>query len=167
MYWFTADEHLGHTNILKHCNRPFKDVDEMDAIIIKNFNKVVTPDDTTVHIGDFTLKGPSVAEGYIERLNGTHIFIKGGHDYWIKDDQPNIIQIWEKEINGIYVVACHYAMTVWPRSHHGSIQLFGHSHGKQKAGPMQMDVGVDAIDSNHRQFYPYSFDEIIKILGIK
>jgi calcineurin-like phosphoesterase family protein len=131
----------------------------MDAILIKNFNEVVKPEDTTVHIGDFTMRGQAIAEKYFERLNGTHIFIKGSHDYWIKE---SAIHIWEQEINGIYVVACHYAMRTWPRSHHGSIQLYGHSHGKLKGETNQMDVGVDA-----NKFYPISFIQVIERLNLK
>ena len=55
MYFFTADEHFGHKNIIKYCNRPFKTVEEMDAVIIENHNKTVTNQDTVVHAGDFTL----------------------------------------------------------------------------------------------------------------
>lgn len=30
--WFSADPHLGHANIISHCNRPIADVKEMDAL---------------------------------------------------------------------------------------------------------------------------------------
>lgn len=29
--WFTSDRHLGHTNLIGYCDRPFVEVAEMDA----------------------------------------------------------------------------------------------------------------------------------------
>jgi len=39
-YFFTADEHYGHTNIIKYCGRPFTRVDEMDAEIIRRHYEI-------------------------------------------------------------------------------------------------------------------------------
>jgi len=58
MYYFTADEHYGHTNIIKYCKRPFNSIEEMDATLIENFNSKVTKADHTIHVGDFTFKRP-------------------------------------------------------------------------------------------------------------
>ena len=83
-FFFTADEHYGHTNIINYCDRPFSSVEEMDAEIIKRQNELVGPQDVVIHAGDFTLSNKPFAENYIKRLNGTHIFLKGSHDYWLK-----------------------------------------------------------------------------------
>ena len=45
MIFFTADLHFGHENIIKHCNRPFKSAGEMGAMLIRNWNSTVAPDD--------------------------------------------------------------------------------------------------------------------------
>ena len=44
--FYIADLHLGHNNIIKHCNRPFKDYKEMDEVLINNWNNVVGENDT-------------------------------------------------------------------------------------------------------------------------
>lgn len=161
MYYITGDEHYHHKNIINYSNRPFSSIEEHDEQLVERHNFVVKPGDTVVHVGDFTLKNKDFASSIIKRLNGNHIFIQGSHDYWLKSAK----QIWEKRIDDQYVVACHYAMVVWPRSHYGSWQLFGHSHGKlseSRLSGKQLDVGVDT-----NNFYPYSFDQIKKIMENK
>ena len=159
-YFFTSDEHYGHTNIIKYCNRPFKNIDDMDTEIIKRHNEVVGDEDIVIHAGDFTMrKNEREAENYIRRLNGKHIFIKGSHDHWINNFSH---YIWKKEIEDNYIVVCHFAMRVWPKSHYNSWQLYGHSHGKLEGIGKQMDIGVDT-----HNYYPYSLEEIKKIMNKK
>jgi len=52
MVYFTSDLHLGHRNVLKLCNRPFSSIEEMDEIIIDNWNKKVHRDDTVYIMGN-------------------------------------------------------------------------------------------------------------------
>jgi calcineurin-like phosphoesterase family protein len=161
--FLTADEHYGHTNIIKYCNRPFESVEEMDAVLIKNNNKIVEKNDTVYHLGDFTLKtNLQIAEEYISRLTGKHIFLKGSHDYWAEKNNKNLPYIIEKKINKYYIVMCHYAMRTWPRSFHGSLLAYGHSHGKLPSFKNAHDVGVD-----NNNFYPVLLDDFIKICSQK
>src|SRR5690606_36562794 len=68
--WFTSDHHFGHANIIKFCNRPYADADEMDRALVEKWNDVVGPDDMVFHLGDFTLGGGIVAERYFRQLQG-------------------------------------------------------------------------------------------------
>jgi calcineurin-like phosphoesterase family protein len=130
----------------------------MDEEIIRRHNEVVTYRDTVVHVGDFTLKKSKRTAGdYVKRLCGNHIFLKGSHDYWLGKNHP--LQIWEKQIGDVYIVACHYAMRTWARSHYNSWQLFGHSHGKLRPIGKSWDIGVD-----NNNFYPVCFDELVEIM---
>lgn len=43
--WFIADTHFSHANIIKYTARPFASVEEMDRILIENWNKCVGDDD--------------------------------------------------------------------------------------------------------------------------
>lgn len=166
MYWFTSDQHFGHTNILQYCKRPFHTIEEMNVNLIERFNSKVKEGDTTIHCGDFTLKHNSeYALSIIKQLNGNHIFIKGSHDRWMDSYTPSSSDkitlagyLYERKYNNNYIVACHYAMRVWPRSHFGSIQVYGHSHGNLPAAGKQMDVGVDT-----NYYYPISINEVITI----
>ena len=49
--FFTSDTHFNHANIIKFCNRPFKDVEQMNETLIANWNRVVEMDDTVFHAG--------------------------------------------------------------------------------------------------------------------
>ncbi len=167
-WFFTADEHYGHKSIIEYCKRPFAHVDEMNEVLVNRHNEVVGSDDTTVHVGDFSLiKNRGSVEAFIHRLNGNHVFIKGSHDYWLAKNpigiEVPIVEIWEKEfkteLGKFYIVACHYAMRTWPGASHGSWQLYGHSHGAMPGIGPQMDVGVDT-----NNFYPYSLEDVIKII---
>lgn len=162
-FWVTSDEHYFHRKIIKYCNRPFDNVEEMDEQIIKRNNEVVRNNDIVYHIGDFTLLKDFkfIKNNYIDRLNGQHYFIKGSHDTWLNGTSTKTI--YEKKFGNNYIVMCHYAMLVWPRSHYNSWNLFGHSHGQfTRTQGKQMDVGVDT-----HNFYPFELDEIIEIMKNK
>lgn len=154
MYWFTADEHYGHERILVYCGRPYSTVEEMDAALIINHNKVVKDNDMVIHAGDFCLR--KEPQKYIKELKGKHVFLKGSHDKWL----PKGDYIWEKMIEDVQVVVSHYAMRTWRKSHYNSWQLYGHSHGRLEPIGKQHDVGVD-----NNGFYPVSFEQIKEIMA--
>lgn len=158
MLFFTADQHYGHRNIIKHCDRPFISVEEMDRELIRRHNEVVGKNDTVIHAGDFTLASKDKAGVYILALNGKHRFLLGSHDRWLNGKAPTMRV---EKIEGQKIVICHYAMLVWPFSHYNSWHLFGHSHGKlnDKIEGKAHDIGVDNND-----FYPVSLDQIRVIM---
>lgn len=153
-YFFTADNHFGHANIIRYCNRPFKSIGEMDEVLINNWNVTVDTNDIVFHLGDFCMGDP---DKYLNRLNGVIYFIRGSHDKHIKicDKIKSIKDMQTITINDSVITLCHYAMRTWPRSHYNTWQLYGHSHGKLEPQGKQMDVGVDC-----NNFYPVSFDEL-------
>ena len=46
MNYYISDLHIGHENILRFDNRPFADVNEMNNMLIENWNARVRSDDT-------------------------------------------------------------------------------------------------------------------------
>ena len=38
MTFFTSDQHLGHKNIIRLCNRPFKTLEEMNNVLVERWN---------------------------------------------------------------------------------------------------------------------------------
>lgn len=79
MIFIISDTHFSHANIIKYCNRPFNDIEEMNETIINNWNDVVGKNDIVYHLGDFALCNNELKE-LVSRLNGKIYLIKGNHD---------------------------------------------------------------------------------------
>ena len=52
MIYYTSDLHLGGWSVIHACHRPFSDPDEMDEVLIHNWNARVRPDDIVYIVGD-------------------------------------------------------------------------------------------------------------------
>lgn len=105
MWFFTADLHLGHSNIIKYCRRPFMNgvesglmdlVDSgnipigdvsisrestmlMDDHIINRINSVVSANDNLVVVGDFcltkSLGRTNMVKSFRDRINCRNVFL--------------------------------------------------------------------------------------------
>jgi len=160
--FFIADTHFCHKNIIKYCRRPFKDVQEMNEVLIQNWNKVVDKKSIIYHLGDFF--GPGKYDPQIlDRLNGQIYLIVGSHDQRLVKKNPDCIKILGHRAILAYkkntITLDHYAGRVWPRSHYNSWSLFGHSHNGLPPIGKAHDVGVDGND-----FKPIHISEIEKIM---
>ena len=162
IFW-TADTHFWHTNIIKYQNRPFSDREEMNEVMIKNWNDRVKPKDTIYHLGDFGFTGQGETQALLNRLNGKIHLLLGNHD---RKWTPNLIG-WETvghykqlKIDKKFFVMCHYPIERWNRCHHGSIHLHGHTHGNLLGTPNRFDVGVDVSD-----FKPVSLEQILDMVN--
>ncbi len=82
MLYFISDTHFNHKNIIKYCNRPFEDIEEMNDYIIKQWNKMVKIEDIVYHLGDLVLGNSIEAEKVLIQLNGIKYLIKGNHDHF-------------------------------------------------------------------------------------
>ena len=83
--WFTSDSHFCHKNIIKYCDRPFLDVEEMNSELIRRWNSEVAEDDVVYHLGDIYLGPADRARSLLSALNGRIILIRGNHDRHSKD----------------------------------------------------------------------------------
>ncbi len=78
--FFTADHHFNHRRIIEYSSRPFKDVDEMNEVLIQKWNSKVKAENTVYHLGDFAFGHIEDQLKILERLNGSINFILGSHD---------------------------------------------------------------------------------------
>lgn len=63
--YFTSDTHFNHTNIISFCQRPFKNVDEMNERIIANWNEVVVRMTSSFIWVTSALAEPPSGQGYL------------------------------------------------------------------------------------------------------
>ena len=158
--FFTSDTHFNHANIIKFCNRPFKDVEQMNEVMIANWNSVIGKDDTVFHLGDFCLGGAAEWTKILDRLNGKIYLIMGNHD--LKNIRQGFISRFEH---------VHYPFLCFEGSYKDVWQLFGHVHTRrnntgndaerlQFLYPTQYDVGVD-----NNGFAPVPFGQVKRIIN--
>lgn len=163
--FFTSDEHFDHDNIIKFCNRPFANTEEMQEKLIENHNSIVKKGDYVYHLGDMFWKTltPTKAMNIMYRLNGRHQYIWGNHDKVLHQNASlremfvSFDDIVNLRLNGYpNIVLCHYAMKVWNGSHRGAWHLYGHTHATlPEDETLSFDVGVDA-----QNFYPISLEDV-------
>jgi calcineurin-like phosphoesterase family protein len=140
--------------------RPFRSVAAMDEALVERWNAAVAPDDTVWHLGDFAVRLPAArAAALLGHLHGTKHLVAGNIDGRATRALPgwaSVRDYAELDLAGRRFVLCHYPLRTWNGQHRGSVDLHGHSHGRLKPLPRQVDVGVDAWD-----FRPIGPDEIL------
>ena len=163
-FWFTSDYHLGHKNIIKYCNRPFKSLEHMNETIIKNHNMRVRPEDTVFHLGDFCFKNSSDVRGegvrvtakqWEEKLNGLIIHVRGNHD---RNNSTKTI------IEGLLIKYCKRSVyCVHKPEHYNSnydINFVGHVHEKWSVRKIQ-NVSLINVRVDVNNFRPIKFQEAL------
>lgn len=170
---FTSDTHFGHSNIIKYSNRPFQDVHEMNEKMIQEWNKLVKPQDTVYHNGDFAFMPYDKFKQLVWRLNGRIYVQLGNHDKTITQNRVDLLKqgkivsienYREIKVDGQMIVLFHYGMRTWNKAHHNSIHLFGHSHGSLPAFGKSVDIGVDNKEI-HAEYRPTHLDEILAFMS--
>jgi len=152
--YVTSDLHFFHQNIMKFCpeTRPYKDVEDMNQSMIREWNAKVAAEDTVYILGDVAFAPTNKAVEILNQLNGDKILIVGNHDKKLLKDPvfrrcfKEVHDYHEMYHNKTFVVMSHYPFLEWNRMHHGSVNLFGHVHGA-KTGMEKYrsrDVGMDA-----------------------
>lgn len=173
--YFGSDFHFFHENVIKFDKRPFKSVQEMNDIIIKNCLKLFKPDDEFYFDGDWALRASKEEmESIFETFRSSGVkmfFIKGNHDH--SDTRKLYAKFGtylgdraEIEINGQRIVIDHYPMEVWNKSHFGSWHLYGHCHHSLPDNPnmLRIDLGINGKSYNYT---PIEFNQIAKMMSHK
>jgi hypothetical protein len=182
--WITSDTHYSHKNICRgvtnwrtkdgkipiESTRDFNTIEDMNSVIVDNINSKIGPDDTLIHLGDFSFGGFDKIGQFLDRLVCKNIhLVLGNHDHHIKNNRENIhdrflsIQNYlEVNIGGANFVLSHYPLCSWNQLSKGAIQLHGHVHlptNKKWGNGKRLDVGVDG-----NNYQPYKLTEIVHMM---
>jgi calcineurin-like phosphoesterase family protein len=167
--WFTSDLHLGHENIIKYCNRPFKNCEAMNRALITKWNQRVESDDVVYHLGDFCFKGgveggTNKAKYWEDQLNGKIIHIAGNHDS--NNQVVSILRAAILEFGGKIILAQHVPPTMRLEvPDFCDFVLCGHVHEKWKhvwLPDTNDSVPVINIGVDQWKFMPVKLSEVMR-----
>ena len=168
--WFTSDTHFGHTNIIKYCGRPFKDVIQMNEELIRRWKETVPEDGIIFHLGDFSFGGSKEWNDILSSLHGKIYLILGNHDMKVirqgyTSRFEHVTQQMSIRVGGQRIILNHNPFLTYGGACRNVWQLFGHVHSgpRSRTGldhprlnyllPRQYDVGVDNNDYRPVSFY--------------
>lgn len=169
MIYFTSDTHFWHSNVIKYSNRPFNNVEEMNNILINNWNNIVKNEDEVWHLGDFSFGNQDKTKELFNRLNGRINIIFGNHDQILKKTKFNLSDYVESyqdykelKVDGQLYVLMHYPLYTWNKGHYGSYMLHGHSHNtlSHLNTGTRIDIGVDCFN-----YSPVSIEQVNDIMS--
>jgi calcineurin-like phosphoesterase family protein/2'-5' RNA ligase len=160
--FFIGDLHLDHDNIIDFCNRPFRSVQEMNNVIVSNWNSTIRKRDVVFFLGDMAFRMDNRGTDYWRsKLNGKIYFIRGNHDLSART------RLYEKLIlkcKGREFLLVHDPKGV-PENWNGWI-IHGHKHNNDTAGyPLinkekkTVNVGVELLD-----FKPLPLEGLLKLV---
>lgn len=146
---YISDLHLFHKNVTKagknFDNRPYEDIEEMNADILKRWNENVTRADHVYICGDlvwrFNDANKEEVIKVLKEMNGNLHLILGNHD---KITSPIFKKRFEEIVNykkvtdsldgkQVQVIMSHYYMPFYERHYHDSVLIHGHSHITEEA----------------------------------
>jgi len=179
--WFVSDLHMFHTNIIKLCNRPFSDIDDMTKTLVDNWNRVVKEDDIVFNLGDFCWsESPVIWSKLIGKLNGYQVLIKGNHDHpktlqklseqykLIERHSGDRLEVTrmdklflirerlELRYNDERYLLDHYPQVHYSGQYHGMKHFFGHTHEK----PFEYTNNHYNVCVERNEYRPMSLQEL-------
>jgi calcineurin-like phosphoesterase family protein len=121
--FFTSDTHFDDEYAIQYFSRPFQSVDKMNAVMVEQWNKVVTDKEIVYHLGDFTTEDLSHFTKWANQLNGNMRILPGNMDrLWLKDfvgsEKVQVVApLMTLEFSEIgtrsqpqVIILCHYSM---------------------------------------------------------
>ena len=162
---FIGDTHLNHDNIIDYCNRPYRNITEMNEDLIKKWNNTVKKNDIVFHLGDVYLGSKDGLKNIVQRLNGRKFLIKGNHDCW--SNQVYLDAGFEKVydypiIYKDFYLLSHEPMFMTPNMPY--VNIFAHVHNNPQYSDYSKSHFCVSCERKDVNFKPISFNKIKKII---
>jgi len=162
--WVISDMHFDHTNIIKYCNRPFKNTEEMNNTLLNNWNDNIAKEDTVYFLGDLVFgKDSHNIEYWLSKLNGKIIFIQGSHD----KDNGKMYNSKIIEYDGVKFLLIHNPDSVTSKWKGFVLSGHHHNHDLVKYPLFNKHTRKFNLSVELTNYKPVRMDEIIDILKEK
>lgn len=158
-----TDQHLGHNNIIKYCNRPYPNAKLMNECLIGNYLNVIKPDDIVIWGGDIGFMKEHEINEILNRLPGYKIQIVGNHDihrdgtlYNLAFDERHlclVVDVNDAEME-YQLLLTHYPMDNVPKN---CFAIHGHIHNNIVPGGQHFNACVE-----HTNYAPLNLKVILK-----
>jgi len=186
--FFTSDYHLGHNNVIKFDNRPFKGLHDMHHTMIENWNSVVNEDSIIFYLGDYIYKGDvKIAKWFSSQIKGRIHFLMGNHDKYrvisslnrfekIYGDDTALggatIKVKDSDCKDGWqsIVMCHYPILSWNKARYSAWHIHGHCHQNMTNNPnMSWFYDNKVIDAgcNGWNYTPISYQQVKDVMSAK
>ena len=146
---YISDLHFGHRNMA--IKRGFKDEEEMNKHIVKQWNSVVNKKDVTYILGDITME-KATQYYWLNELNGIKKVILGNHDE--PQHVPYLLQyvnnvcalkyLKHKEFGNI--ILSHAPIHPCELEYRFNINIHGHVHENTLPDKRYINVSAEVID---------------------
>ena len=138
MIRYISDMHFDSSDIIAYDNRPFDSVEEMNEILISNWNRVVGEDDLTYIVGDFCAGDAARWREILNQLKGRKALVLGNHDdrdvvEAVRDLFEDVAEYREIVDGEEHVVLCHYPILAFHDHYFHWVHLHGHVHNAFEA----------------------------------
>lgn len=166
--FFISDTHFFHDNIYKKFTlpdgspaRPYPSAYDGDHVMVKNWQKLVRPQDKVYHLGDVTFRYDGVFQELMRALPGHKRLIVGNHD---KIKNPALqqhfekIELWTGGKFKKYGFVCSHIPLRKDQMRGGELNVHGHTHWRRLGEPGYVNVCVE-----HTGYAPVHIDQLFEL----
>lgn len=162
--WLISDTHFGHKNMINFVDsnnnriRPFESVEEVDQLMINNWNSLIKQGDRVYHLGDVCIQRKDLE--ILKSLNGRKCLIKGNHDIFkLKDYIPYFDDVRAYKVFPEQGIICsHVPIHPAQLKHRFKFNVHGHLHTNKIEDPQYINICVENTD-----YRPISFEDIVAL----